>query len=161
MELLDWLIRIFFMLALAAPIVIAVIWGSVKYWKRLHAPRQQPKVVLTVPSAEETARSVSRFRDVTTQAKTLGFFSNQQDRRRLLVKEHAAEDYYSVLQVQSDAAPQIIKSAFRTLMSEMKMHPDVGGFTERAMKINEAYAALSDPEKRREYDRNRNQEGFR
>jgi len=151
MELLAWATRIIFML----PIGIAVIWGGVEYWKRLPKLKQQPKVLLTVPSAEETARSVSRFRDVMTQAKTLGLFSKQ-----LGQKEHAAEDYYTALQVQSNAAPQIIRSAFRTLMSEMKMHPDAGGLTARAMKINEAYAVLSDPEKRREYDRNRNRKTF-
>lgn len=64
-------------------------------------------------------------------------------------------DLYRVLQVQPDADPLIIKSAYRTLMSEMKVHPDVGGGTRRAQEINEAYEVLSDPEKRRAYDASR------
>lgn len=70
-----------------------------------------------------------------------------------------SEDYYEILQVSPAADPSIIKSAYRTMMNEMKMHPDVGGTTENAQKINEAYEVLSNPEKRREYDRKRGTEG--
>jgi len=61
-------------------------------------------------------------------------------------------DYYALLQVHPDADPAIIKSAYRTIMSELKMHPDLGGSTEKAQQLNEAYETLSNPEKRRAYD---------
>lgn len=75
---------------------------------------------------------------------------------RLLARPRAGparpKDFYRILQVQPDADPLIIKSAYRTLMNEMKMHPDMGGATRRAQEINEAYDVLSDSKKRRAYD---------
>lgn len=62
------------------------------------------------------------------------------------------KDYYTLLQVHPDADPAIIKSAYRTIMGELKMHPDLGGSTEKAQRLNEAYETLSDPDKRRAYD---------
>lgn len=66
-----------------------------------------------------------------------------------------AKDYYALLQVHPAAELPIIRAAYRTIMSEMKMHPDLGGSTEHASEINEAYEVLSDPDKRRDYDRRR------
>lgn len=60
--------------------------------------------------------------------------------------------YYEILQVASDASPEIITSAYRTLMSTLKMHPDLGGNADEAVLINEAYEILSDDKKRRVYD---------
>lgn len=65
----------------------------------------------------------------------------------------ARANYYRILHVQSDAPLEIIKTSYRTLMQRMKMHPDLGGDHEAAMLINEAYATLSNPERRAEYDR--------
>jgi curved DNA-binding protein len=62
-------------------------------------------------------------------------------------------DYYKVLGVPRDAAADDIKKAFRKLAR--KYHPDVSKEkdAEAHMKdVNEAYAVLSDPEKRAAYD---------
>jgi hypothetical protein len=62
-------------------------------------------------------------------------------------------NYYRILHVQPDAPQAVIKSSYRTLMHQLKQHPDLGGDHCNAALINEAYAVISDPGKRAEYDR--------
>ena len=62
-------------------------------------------------------------------------------------------NYYRILHVQPDAPEAIIKSSYRTLMHRLKQHPDLGGDHWNASLINAAYAVISDPRKRAEYDR--------
>ncbi|NNN04665.1 MAG: J domain-containing protein [Elusimicrobia bacterium] len=64
-------------------------------------------------------------------------------------------DYYEILQVHPAADARIIKNAYRTLLAEMRIHPDLGGCGERARRINAAYEVLSDPDQRARYDRRR------
>lgn len=61
-------------------------------------------------------------------------------------------NYYRILHIQPDAPAAIIKSSYRTLMQSLKQHPDLGGDHWNASLINEAYAVLSDPERREIYD---------
>ncbi|MBE0696064.1 MAG: DnaJ domain-containing protein, partial [Anaerolineaceae bacterium] len=66
----------------------------------------------------------------------------------------AQRDDYEVLGVNKGAAQDEIKSAFRQMAR--KLHPDVNkepDAEERFKEINEAYAVLSDTEKRAAYDR--------
>jgi DnaJ-class molecular chaperone len=64
-------------------------------------------------------------------------------------------DYYRTLGVPRDASDTDIKKAFRKLAR--KHHPDVNrsdpNAEARFKEVNEAYAVLSDPEKRKMYDR--------
>ena len=73
-----------------------------------------------------------------------------------------SEDYYKILGVQKTAGGEEIKKAYRKLA--MKYHPDHTkgdkGAEEKFKKISEAYAVLSDKEKRKEYD-TFGSEGFR
>jgi len=73
-----------------------------------------------------------------------------------------SEDYYKILGVQKNASAEEIKKAYRKLA--MKYHPDHTkgdkGAEEKFKKISEAYAVLSDKEKRKEYD-TFGSEGFR
>ena len=59
-------------------------------------------------------------------------------------------DYYQTLGVQKGASDDEIKKAYRKLA--MKHHPDRGGDAGEFQKVQEAYATLSDPNKRAEYD---------
>jgi molecular chaperone DnaJ len=62
-------------------------------------------------------------------------------------------DYYEALGISRDADAKAVKEAFRTLA--LKYHPDRNrepGAEERFKEIAEAYAVLSDPKKRADYD---------
>jgi len=66
----------------------------------------------------------------------------------------AQHDYYEILGVSRGASTEEVKSAFRQLAR--KYHPDVNKAAdaeERFKEINEAFAVLSDTEKRATYDR--------
>lgn len=66
----------------------------------------------------------------------------------------AERDYYEILGLKKGASPDEIKKAFRKLA--VKYHPDKNAGDKKAedrfKEINEAYAVLSDPEKKSQYD---------
>jgi curved DNA-binding protein len=66
----------------------------------------------------------------------------------------ATTDYYKALGVDKNASPEEIKKAFRKLA--VKYHPDRNpndkAAEDKFKDINEAYAVLSDPKKKEEYD---------
>lgn len=64
------------------------------------------------------------------------------------------KDYYEILGVPKDADDKAIKSAFRRLAKQY--HPDVSkepNAAEKFKEAQEAYAVLSDPDKRSQYDK--------
>ena len=70
-------------------------------------------------------------------------------------------DYYQILGVPRDATDKAVKEAYRELA--FKHHPDRNkdnpDAVDRMKAVNEAYAVLSHPDKRREYDTLRQQFG--
>ena len=68
---------------------------------------------------------------------------------------HTKRDYYTVLGVSRSATEKDIKTAYRKLAR--KHHPDVNPGDKKSeaqfKEIGEAYSVLSDPEKRKKYDR--------
>lgn len=65
-----------------------------------------------------------------------------------------SSDYYQVLGLNKEAGPDDVKKAYRKLA--LKYHPDRNpgnkSAEENFKKISEAYAVLSDPEKKKQYD---------
>jgi curved DNA-binding protein CbpA len=72
----------------------------------------------------------------------------------LMCGTRSQKDYYEVLGVAPDASVEEIKRAYHKLA--FQCHPDRNNESEEAHeemgRINEAFAVLSDPIKRREYD---------
>ncbi|WP_423063561.1 DnaJ domain-containing protein [Candidiatus Paracoxiella cheracis] len=62
-------------------------------------------------------------------------------------------DLYEALGITADSTQEAIKRAYRN--QARLFHPDVGGSHERMTVINQAYATLSNPEARRQFDQRR------
>ena len=63
------------------------------------------------------------------------------------------KDYYQILELNKDASPEKIKENYRRLAK--RYHPDVNkdpDAEEKFKEIQEAYAVLSDPQKKQNYD---------
>jgi len=58
---------------------------------------------------------------------------------------------YEILQVRDDASPEVINAAWKARM--IAAHPDNGGSEKLAARLNEAHSVLSDPKKRKGYDK--------
>lgn len=65
---------------------------------------------------------------------------------------NSRKNYYQILHVQPDAPAEVIRASYRTMMQQLKMHPDLGGDHDTAALVNEAYKVLTNPVAKAEYD---------
>src|SRR5688572_29552064 len=76
-------------------------------------------------------------------------------RRRYTFNSVSTATYYDLLKVDRKAAPERVRAAYRSLAQ--RYHPDKRPGNADAIRVmaalNEAYAVLSDPQKRARYDR--------
>lgn len=63
-------------------------------------------------------------------------------------------DHYQTLGIQENANQDEIRAAYKKLA--MKNHPDRGGDTKKFQEISQAYDTLSDPQKKAQYDAQKN-----
>ncbi len=73
-----------------------------------------------------------------------------------------AKDYYEILGVDKNASQDDIKKAYRTLVKKYHpdLHPNDKEAAEKFKEINEAHEVLSDENKRKQYDFQRENPGF-
>ena len=89
--------------------------------------------------------------------------SEQQDRERQVAPgSQRPTTYYDVLDLDRDAAPEEIKAAYYELARQH--HPDVASqdaeVAQRFSLVSDAYRVLSDPQRRRQYDRSLPQKSY-
>jgi curved DNA-binding protein CbpA len=68
---------------------------------------------------------------------------------------------YRLLFVQPDAPHDVIKAAYRALMTTLRAHPDRGGSHDEAARLNAAWTVLGDPARRAAYDASLRRPGLR
>lgn len=79
--------------------------------------------------------------------------SYTEDQRQGVLRIKKCRDFYEILGVSKDASDEDLKKAYRKLA--LKFHPDKNfapGATDAFKAIGNAYALLSNPEKRQQYD---------
>ena len=72
----------------------------------------------------------------------------------LLPREGPMNSLYETLQVSPRASSPVIRAAYRCLAQKLHpdKHPEAPESGHRLARVNQAYAVLSDPEKRQAYD---------
>lgn len=89
----------------------------------------------------------AQFEDAAADVKAL---RAELQKAEVALKRSKTKDYYKILNVARDCSESELKKAYRK--ESLIHHPDKGGEEEKFKLVAEAWAVLSDPEKRRRYD---------
>ncbi|SPO29810.1 related to tetratricopeptide repeat protein 2, dnajc7 [Ustilago trichophora] len=116
------------------------------------ALRTRARALLATEKYEEAVRD---FKKALEEASVSGGREAEQLQRELRsaeidLKRSKKKDYYKILNVTKTASESEIKKAYRK--ESLKHHPDKGGDEEKFKLCSEAYAVLTDENKRRRYD---------
>jgi len=113
---------------------------------------------------EKFDQSVADFKSAIEQARLDGDDAAVKALRADLKKAEAdlkrskTKDYYKILEVSRDCTEVEIKKAYRK--GSLTHHPDKGGDEEKFKLVAEAYAVLSDPQRRERYDAGEDEDGM-
>ncbi|KAF8631708.1 hypothetical protein AX15_002235 [Amanita polypyramis BW_CC] len=114
---------------------------------------------------EKYEESVSDYKSAIEQAQMEGMATDgdvrglktELKRAEVALKRSKTKDYYKILDVPKDCTEAGIKKAYRK--ESLKHHPDKGGDEEKFKLVAEAYAVLSDSNKRARYDMGEDEDG--
>ncbi|MEQ2303034.1 DnaJ (Hsp40), subfamily B, member 12 [Ameca splendens] len=135
-------------MTLSDPVEELCLFASKETLARCASPIPVPQM------SSRRERTIGKLYSVRIQRDYL--YSNQAKKTRLLIlndRIKSCKDYYQILGVEKSASEDDLKKAYRKLA--LKFHPDKNhapGATEAFKAIGNAYAVLSNTEKRRQYD---------
>lgn len=107
--------------------------------------------------------AIADFKDAIEQANMDGAGSDVRSLQTELkkaeveLKRSKTKDYYKILGLAKDCEDHEIKKAYRR--ESLKHHPDKGGDEEKFKLVAEAYAVLSDSERKARYDLGGDEDG--
>jgi DnaJ family protein C protein 7 len=113
--------------------------------------------------AEKFDSAIADFNSALEQARMEGLDAEVQALRadirkaEVALKRSKTKDYYKILGVARDASEADMKKAYRR--ESLVHHPDKGGDEEKFKLVAEAWAVLSDPQRRRRYDLGEDEDG--
>lgn len=94
-----------------------------------------------------TALEQAKFEDSIAEVRSL---QAELKKAEAALKRSKTKDYYKILGVARDCTEAEIKKAYRK--ESLIHHPDKGGDEEKFKLVAEAFAVLSDPQRRQRYD---------
>ncbi|KAE9405377.1 DnaJ-domain-containing protein [Gymnopus androsaceus JB14] len=127
------------------------------------ALRTQARVNLALENYEDAVRDFKNAveeaqKDGSTTERDVRELKGELKKAEAALKRSKTKDYYKILGVHRECTEIEIKKAYRK--ESLKHHPDKGGDEEKFKLVAEAYAVLSDPQRRERYDMGDDEDGL-